>query len=64
MFKEKLTRLIDVKSIVTLVLTFTLISIILAQLDIKDNVFQLFNTLISSVFGYYFGRKDGTGGLK
>jgi len=31
---------------------------VLAQLDIKDNVFQLFNTLISTVFGYYFGKKD------
>ena len=55
---ERLTKLIDVKSIVTLALTFTFISIILAQLDIKDNVFQLFNTLISTVFGYYFGKKD------
>jgi len=57
---EKLTKLIDVKSIVTLALTFTFISIVLAQLDIKDNVFQLFNTLISTVFGYYFGKKDTT----
>ena len=55
---ERLTKLIDVKSIVTLALTFTFISIVLAQLDIKDNVFQLFNTLISTVFGYYFGKKD------
>ena len=45
---ERLTKLIDVKSIVTLALTFTFISIVLAQLDIKDNVFQLFNTLIST----------------
>ena len=55
---ERLTKLIDVESIVTLALTFTFISIVLAQLDIKDNVFQLFNTLISTVFGYYFGKKD------
>ena len=32
---EKLTKLINVKSIVTLVLTFTFISIVLAQLEIK-----------------------------
>ena len=55
---ERLSKLIDVKSIVTLALTFTFISIVLEQLDIKDNVFQLFNTLISTVFGYYFGKKD------
>ncbi|GEM_PF-1518240 len=55
---ERLSKLIDVKSIITLALTFTFISIVLAQLDIKDNVFQLFNTLISTVFGYYFGKKD------
>lgn len=55
---ERIAKLIDVKSMVTLALTFTFISIVLAQLDIKDNVFQLFNTLISTVFGYYFGKKD------
>jgi hypothetical protein len=55
---EKVKKLIDVKSIVTLALTFTLVFAVLSSLKIEDNMFQLFSWVITSVFGFYFGRQS------
>ena len=59
MIKERLAKLIDVKSIVTITLVVTLVTIILAQLEIKDNIFQLFSSAVMLVLGFFFGKKDG-----
>lgn len=64
MFKERLSKLIDVKSIVTITLVVTLVIIILAQLNIKDNIFQLFSSAVMLVLGFFFGKKDNSGDIK
>lgn len=64
MFKERLSKLIDVKSIVTITLVVTLVIIILAQLNIKDNIFQLFSSAVMLVLGFFFGKKDNSGDVK
>lgn len=64
MIKERLAKLIDVKSIVTITLVVTLVAIILAQLDIKDNIFQLFSSAVMLVLGFFFGKKDTGGDVK
>lgn len=58
MFKDKLAKLIDVKSIVTITLVATLVILILAQINIKDNIFQLFSSAVMLVLGFFFGKKD------
>jgi uncharacterized membrane protein YjjP (DUF1212 family) len=60
--KEKLAKLIDVKSIVTMSLVITLVIVILCKLQIADNVFQLFSSAVMLVLGFFFGKrstKDG-----
>lgn len=64
MIKEKLSKLIDVKSIVTITLIVTLVIIILAQLNIQDNIFQLFSSAVMLVLGFFFGKKDSGGDIK
>lgn len=64
MIKEKLSKLIDVKSIVTITLVVTLVIIILAQLNIQDNIFQLFSSAVMLVLGFFFGKKDSGGDVK
>lgn len=59
---ERIAKLIDVKSIITISLVVTLVAIILSQLPIADNVFQLFSSAVMLVLGFYFGKKDS--GLK
>lgn len=62
--KERIAKLIDVKSIVTITLVVTLVIIILARLDIQDNIFQLFSSAVMLVLGFFFGKKDNAGDLK
>lgn len=57
-FKGQTAKLIDVKSIVTLTLTFTLAVIVLGKLEIEQNVFQLFSSAVMLVLGFFFGKKD------
>lgn len=55
---ERIAKLIDVKSIITISLVVTLVAIILSQLPIADNIFQLFSSAVMLVLGFYFGKKD------
>ena len=58
MFKKKLANLIDLKSIITLVLTITLSVIIFAGIEIPDeSIKTLLVSVVSSVFTYYFTKK-------
>lgn len=58
MFKKKLAKLIDLKSIITLVLTITLSVIIFAGIEIPDETIKtLLVSVVSSVFTYYFTKK-------
>lgn len=59
MIKEKLAKLIDLKSIITLAMTFTLIYILVGPVEVNEVVFALFNTSYGVVLGFYFAkRKD------
>ena len=55
---KKLAKLIDVKSLVTLGLVGTLIIVVLAKLQIEENIFQLFSYLLMLICGFYFGKKE------
>lgn len=53
---DKIAKLIDVKSIVTLSLTITLVVVILTNMKIDENVFQLFSSAVMLVLGFFFGK--------
>ena len=58
--KNKLAKLIDLKSIITLILVITLVTLVVANLNIKDEAIKtLFVSVTSSCFTYYFTKKKG-----
>ena len=63
--KEKISKLIDVKSIATLTLLLTLeiITIMVffkGNLDLIQLVFTLFSNIVTMVFTYFFTKKKDT----
>lgn len=61
--KEKITKLIDVKSIATLTLLLTLeiITIMIFtknDMDLIQLVFTLFSNIVTMVFTYFFTKKQ------
>ena len=44
--KEKFAKLIDLKSIVTLLLNLSLVVIVVGGLEIDDKTFQLYSTIV------------------
>lgn len=57
--KNKVTDLIDLKSIITITLVITLVGIIFCNVKISDEAIKtLFVSVTSSVFTYYFTRKN------
>lgn len=63
MFKKKLAKLIDLKSIITLVLTIILATVIFASIEIRDeSIKTLLVSVTSSVFTYYFTKKPAETG--
>lgn len=57
--KEKLAKLIDVKSLVTLVMTLGLVILLVGGVEPSDELLALFCTSYGSVMTYYFTRKEG-----
>ena len=58
--KNKLAKLIDLKSIITILLVVTLIVLVVSNLPINDEAIKtLFTTVTSSCFTYYFTKKKG-----
>lgn len=59
--KEKFTKLIDVKSIVTLLLVFTLVFVVvftvLKTSTIDEKLFLLFSNIVTMVITYFFTKK-------
>lgn len=53
---EKFAKLIDLKSFITLSFSWTLVGIILFKLEVADNVFQLFQSALMLILGFYFGK--------
>lgn len=60
MIRNKIAKLIDVKSIVTIILTILLAVIILGKIKLDDNVFQLFSSAFMLVLGFFFGKNIKT----
>lgn len=63
--KEKISKLIDVKSIATLTLLLTLeiITIMVfykGNMDLIQLVFTLFSNIVTMVFTYFFTKKKDT----
>lgn len=56
--KEKLAKLIDVKSIVTIAYTVAMVLLLTGTFTPTDNVLALFSTGYGAVMTYYFTRKE------
>ena len=57
--KNKLTKLIDVKSIVTLLLTTVFCVLALRQSIMAEQFLTIFTTVIAFYFGTQYAKKDG-----
>jgi hypothetical protein len=56
--KNKFAKLIDLKSIITILLVVTLVVLVVANLPINDEgIKSLFISVTSSCFTYYFTKK-------
>lgn len=56
--KEKITKLIDVKSIVTLTMTAILATLLLGKFDPPKEILSLFSTAYGAIITYFFTKKD------
>lgn len=56
--KNKLAKLIDLKSIITILLVITLVVLVIGNLPINDEAIKtLFTSVTTSCFTYYFTKK-------
>ena len=55
---KELKKLIDLKSIITLSLIFTLEILIIKGAKLDNDLFLLFSNLITMVITFYFAKKD------
>lgn len=58
--KEKFAKLIDLKSIVTLMLNLSLVVIIIGGIEIDERAFQLYSTVVIMIDTYFFTRQQKT----
>lgn len=58
--KEKLAKLIDVKSIVTIILTLVFAYLAIAKVIGADQFLTIFTVVISFYFGTQLGKKEST----
>lgn len=56
--KKRLSNLLNVKSIVTLLMTALLVALMFAQVDPPKELLSLYCTSYGAVLAYYFNRKD------
>ena len=56
--KNKLAKLIDLKSIITILLVVTLVVLVVGNMPINDEAIKtLFTSVTTSCFTYYFTKK-------
>lgn len=55
--KEKIAKLIDVKSIVTLLMTIALVVLMFTNIEINKELLMLFSTSYGAVITYFFTKK-------
>ena len=58
---EKIAKLIDVKSIVTLALVATLVYVVISGKALDNEVFLLFSNVVTMIITYFFTRKPNNG---
>lgn len=56
--KEKFAKLIDLKSIITLIMTIALVILLFNSNEVNDTILALYCTSYGSVMTYYFSRKE------
>lgn len=56
--KEKIAKLIDVKSFVTLAMTAGLLALLFCPVEPPKEILALFCTSYGSIMTYYYTRKD------
>lgn len=62
--KNKLLKLLEVKSIVTLLMTVGLLLLLTGVFNPPDSIFALYSTAYGAVITYFFTRKSSNGGGK
>jgi len=55
---DKIAKLIDVKSIVTLSVMATLVYIVVSGRTIDENIFLLFSNVATMIVTYFFTKKE------
>lgn len=58
--KDKIAKLIDLKSIITLTLIITLEVLIIRGTNLDNDLFLLFSNILTMVVTYFFTRKSNT----
>lgn len=59
MVKENLAKLLEVKSIVTILMTGALVGLLISGAEVQRELLMLFSTSYGAVITYFFTRKDG-----
>lgn len=59
--KERIAKLIDLKSIITLTLIITLEILIIRGTELNNDLFLLFSNIITMVITYFFTKKNKEG---
>lgn len=57
--KENLAKLLEVKSIVTILMTGALVGLLVSGAEVQRELLMLFSTSYGAVITYFFTRKDG-----
>ena len=57
---ERIAKLIDVKSIVTLALVATLVYVVVSGKALDNEVFLLFSNVVTMIITYFFTKKNNT----
>ena len=55
---EKIAKLIDVKSIVTLSIIFTMVYVVISGRPIDEKTFLLFSNVATMIVTYFFTKKE------
>lgn len=56
--KEKIAKLLEVKSLVTLTLTVAMVGVMFGGNNVPKEALTLFSTAYGSIITYFFTRKD------
>ncbi len=54
---EQLSKLIDLKSIITILMTLAMLIILVFNIEVNQAVFALFSTAYGSIITYFFTKK-------